>query len=150
MKTTACVLISLGAVIGAFGTNQARAESNVEDKVKQLEQEWAEAGVKRDTAVYDRLEADDFVSTDPAGHVGGKSRDLSDLKSGNFTAQTMKVDDMKVQVHGNVAVVIGRTTISGGKYGGQDISGEYRFTDVWVNHAGRWQVVASQGTQVKQ
>jgi len=144
------MLLTLGMAFSVIAAKKAKPESGVEDKVKQLEQAWAEAGVKRDTAVYDRLEASDFVSTDPAGHVGGKERDLSDLKSGKFTAESMKVGDMKVQVYGNVAVVTGRNMIAGGKYGGQDISGEYRFTDVWVSRGGGWQVVASQATQVKQ
>lgn len=151
MKTMICVMsLTFTMAAGALAANKANPESGAEDKVKRLEQQWADAAAKHDVAVFERLEAEDFISTDPAGHVAGKARDLSDLKSGNFKAESVKVADMKVQIYGNVAVVTGRTTIGGGKYGTQDISGEYRFTDVWVNHGGRWQVVASQGTPVKQ
>lgn len=123
MKAIVYVMsLTLTMVISVSAASNGKAESGVEDKVKQLEKEWADAGVKRDAAAYGRLEADNFVSTDPAGHVGGKEGDLSDLKSGNFTAQNMTVDEMKVQVYGNVAVVTGRTTITAGKYGGQDLA----------------------------
>ena len=127
----------------------AADKSGVEDKLKQLEQEWAQAGVKGDAAAYERLEADDFMFTDPEGHTNGKAQDLSDLKGKVFTAQGMDLDDLKVRVLGTAAVITGRTTIKGGKYKDQDISGQYRFTDVWANRGGHWQVVASQATQIK-
>jgi hypothetical protein len=31
---------------------------------------------------------------------------------------------------------------------GQDLSGNYRFTDTWVKRNGKWQVVTSQYTKV--
>jgi len=33
---------------------------------------------------------------------------------------------------------------------GMDISGQYRFTDVWVKQEGRWQLMAWQATKVAQ
>jgi len=40
--------------------------------------------------------------------------------------------------------------LNGAKYGGMDISGQYRFTDAWVESNGRCQVVAWQGTAIQQ
>ena len=54
---------------------------------------------------------------------------------------------MKVKVHGEMGVVTGRNTIKA-TYMGKDISGAYRFTDVFVKHAGRWQVLSTQGTAI--
>ena len=132
----------------AIGTGAVGADKSVEDKLKQLEQEWAQAGVKGDTSVLERIEANDFVFTDPAGVVGDKAKDISDLKTGQFKAAAIDLDDVKVRVFGKVAIVTGRTTIRDGKYQGQDISGQYRFTDVWMNRGNQWQVIASQGTQI--
>jgi ketosteroid isomerase-like protein len=36
------------------------------------------------------------------------------------------------------------------KVKGEDVSGEYRFTHVWIKGSDRWQVVASQVTRVAQ
>jgi len=47
-----------------------------------------------------------------------------------------------------VAVDIGRVNLQGTKYGGQESSGEYRYTQVWVKMQGRWQLVANQITRI--
>jgi hypothetical protein len=41
-------------------------------------------------------------------------------------------------------------TTDKGSYKGKDISGNYRWTDVFVKRNGRWQIVAGQGTRVAQ
>ena len=125
------------------------AAAAVDETLMQSERDWAQAFVKGDAGTVERLEAPEFVSTAPDGKVGDRALDLKDLKSGNFKAEGMDVTDMKVQVYGDTAVVTGLTTIKGGKYGDQDISGQYRFTDTWVKKNGQWQVVASQATAVK-
>jgi ketosteroid isomerase-like protein len=49
---------------------------------------------------------------------------------------------------GDVAVVTGRS-LSAGRLEGRDIEVVQRYTDVFVRRVGRWQVVASQGSQVQ-
>jgi hypothetical protein len=56
---------------------------------------------------------------------------------------------MKVQVYGNTAVATYRTTDKG-KYKDFDISGQFRWIDVFVKQSGGWQVVATQGTKLMQ
>ena len=56
-------------------------------------------------------------------------------------------NEMKVRTYGDTAVSTGRSTIKA-KVNGQDASGEYRFTDVWVKRGDRWQAVASQVTRI--
>ncbi len=56
---------------------------------------------------------------------------------------------MKVQVHGDAAVVTYRSTDKG-SYKGNDLSGQYRWTDVFVKRNGRWQAIAGHGTRVTQ
>jgi ketosteroid isomerase-like protein len=145
MKSVFCFLIFTVAAATAL----AGADKAVEEKLKKLEQEWAQAGVKGDVSVYERIEANDFVFTDPAGEVGDKAKDLAELKAGQFKAEAIDLDDLKVRVFGKTAIITGRTTIKGGAYKGQDISGQYRFTDVWMNRGGQWQAVSSQATQIK-
>jgi ketosteroid isomerase-like protein len=128
-------------VIGtaAFGAGQGGAENSV----LKAEQELAQAGVKQDLQAFQRLEADDYVFTGSDGESWGKERDVADLKSGNFTASEIKLEDMQVKPYGDVAVVHGRATLTNAKYGGADISGPYRFTDVWVQRGGKWELVSS-------
>jgi len=51
-------------------------------------------------------------------------------------------------VFGETAVVSYATTDKG-KYKDRDISGRYRWMDVFVHRNGKWQIVASQGTPIQ-
>jgi ketosteroid isomerase-like protein len=59
----------------------------------------------------------------------------------------MTPQDLKVKVYGDTAIVSGQTTDKG-KYKGQDISGTYRFTDVFVKRDGKWMAVSTHVTPV--
>ena len=130
-------------------TEAASATSGVEDQIKKLEHDWAQATIKEGAAAADRYEADDIISTDPTGRVTDKAQDKKDLSSGDLKFQSMELSDLKVRAYGNTAVAAGANTLKG-TYKEQDISGTYRFTDTWVKRNGKWQAVASQGTKVQQ
>ena len=58
------------------------------------------------------------------------------------------MSDMKVQVAGHdMAVVVYRSTDKG-TYKGKDVTGEYRWLDVFVKRDGKWQIAVDQGTQI--
>jgi ketosteroid isomerase-like protein len=65
-----------------------------------------------------------------------------------WKAQSVSADELKVRVFGNAAVVTGRDTLKGAQYKGKDLSGQYRFTDVFVQRDGRWQAVASHSSKI--
>jgi ketosteroid isomerase-like protein len=147
------LVLVIASAVSAGWCSAQKSESGmggVEGTLMQMEKDWAQAFVKGDPAMAERMEAADFVGTAPDGKVGDKAQDLNDLKAGKFKAESAEPDEMKVHVYGNAAVVTGRMTVRGGQYDGQDISGQYRFTDTWVKNKGKWQVVASQATLLKQ
>jgi ketosteroid isomerase-like protein len=134
-------LLSLSLAAGQSATS-------VEDQIKKLEQDWAQATIKSGAAAVDQYEADDIITTDPGGRVTDKAQDNTDLSSGDLKFQSMELSDMRVRVYGDTAVAAGTNTLNG-TYKGQDISGKYRFTDTWVKRNGKWQVVATQGTKIQ-
>ena len=118
------------------------------EEVKKLNEEWMESYVKGDTAFLDqRYLSDDYVSTFPDGTVLDKKGEIESVKSGTVALTEMKPREMKVRIYGEAAVIIGRSTIRA-KVKGQDVSGEYRFTDVWIKSSDRWRAVASQVTRI--
>jgi ketosteroid isomerase-like protein len=121
--------------------------SSVEDQIKKNEQDWAQATVNEGAAAVERYEADDIITTDPAGRVTNKAEEKTDLSSGDYKIQSEQLSDLKVLVYGNTAVAAATNTMKG-TYKEQDLSGKYRFTDTWVKRSGKWQVVASQYTKV--
>ncbi len=122
-----------------------QAPTAVEQQLLQLEHDWSMAWQKRDAAFLQKLFADEYLGTSSDGLVFDKAGDLANLPKSEVAS--FKLEDMKVHVYGNTAVVTGVNT-NQGKFNGKDVSGSYRFTDVFVMRDGRWQVVATQGTKV--
>jgi|SRR5215469_1746422 len=118
-----------------------KSAANVEDEIRKLEQDWAQANTKGGAAAVDQYEADDIITTDPSGGVTDKTQNKAELGSGDLKFESMELSDMTVHVYGDTAVAAGTNNVHG-TYKGQDISGKYRFTDTWVKRNGKWQAVA--------
>ena len=131
----------------AAAASPAPADGTVGDTLSKLEQEWAEAVVHHDAAAIARIEADDFIGTDPDGMVTSKTEDIEAARSQAFDITSFKLAGIKVSLYGTAAVLTGQTTFAG-TAGGHDIGGKYRWTDVFVQRDGKWQVVASQATSI--
>jgi ketosteroid isomerase-like protein len=145
-------ILIISACFTAFGQTKdsgKKQSGGVEQTLMNTEQEILDAVVKGDTSVIEKYLAGDSVFTDPGGMVMDKAQFIADLKAGNLKLESSKPDDMKVHAHGNAAVVTYGTTDKG-TYKGKDISGNYRWTDIFVKHKGSWQLVAGQGTPVRQ
>ena len=123
------------------------ASSDVEQTLMKMEQDALAAFLKKDIAGFGRIFADDAVLTPPDGTTQTKSQLLADVKSGDLVVESSEISDMKVRAYGDAAVVTYMTN-DRGKYKGQDITGRYRWTDVFVRTGGTWQIVASQGTPI--
>jgi ketosteroid isomerase-like protein len=122
-----------------------------EQELIKLENRWNDAIVKHDRAFFDQILADDYISTDFDGNVGTKADFLEFLRSGESVIASSIVDDMKVRIYGDTAVVTGRTTTVNEQYQGKDLSGQYRWTDTWVKYyLGRWRCVAEHVSTIAQ
>jgi ketosteroid isomerase-like protein len=126
----------------------ASPTENVEQVLTKLEQDWAEALVKGDVATIDRIVADDFIATLSDGKSETKAQHIEAVKSGAYKVEFMNLDEIKVHVFGDTAVVTLRQTEKS-KTNGKDNSGWYRFTDTWIKRNGKWQIVADHGCKVE-
>ncbi|MEJ7606401.1 MAG: nuclear transport factor 2 family protein [Bryobacteraceae bacterium] len=90
----------------------------------------------------------DAVLTMPDGEVVDKAPLNADFKSGALKMQSSTFNDMKIRVHGDTAIVTYGTTDKG-TYRGKDISGQFRWTDVFMMRDGKWQLIAGHGTQMQ-
>jgi hypothetical protein len=100
--------------------------------------------------------ADDAVIVYPDGTVATKAIEVQTIESGGITADAFEMVDPKVTViNADSAFITGRSIIRNGKYKDPntkktiDISGEYRFLDVYRRRDGKWQAVASQATKIE-
>jgi ketosteroid isomerase-like protein len=77
---------------------------------------------------------DDWFMIDMFGRRLTKQQELEMLRTTNANPH-VKVEDVHVQIHGDTAIVTGISDVKG-SYQGKDISGRYRFTQVYAAPAG--------------
>jgi hypothetical protein len=124
------------------------ATADVEATVKKVEQEILDGILKSDTAAIEKYLTSDYLGVGPDGATQNKSEFMADVKSGTLKLESSEMSDMKIQVADpDMAVVVYRTNDKG-IYKGRDISGEYRWLDVFVKRGGKWQIAIDQGTQI--
>jgi len=124
------------------------ATADVEATIKKIEQELSDTIVKSDTSAFEKYLASDYLGIGPDGVTQNKSELLSDIKSGTLKLESSTYSDMKVQVAGaDMAVVVYRSDDKG-TYKGKDITGQYRWLDVFVKRDGKWQIAIDQGTPI--
>ena len=144
-------LAILTVALLSFGRQQSvaqGADAAAEQQVRQTIEKYRTALLQHDAATLERIWADDYTFTNGAGETHSKAERLAHLKSGATSLDSIsEEEDMKVRVHGNVAVATGRLTIKG-QYSGKQASGQYRSLNVWLKGATGWQLVANQLTPV--
>jgi ketosteroid isomerase-like protein len=145
MKPIASVflLLSLTAVSG----QSKNPRNSVEQILIQLEHDWSDADLHKDSGALSRILADDWIGIDFEGTVLNKLQALQGIASDSGSLESTVLRDMKVRVYGDTAVVTGTDTETG-DYHGKDSSGRYMWTDVFVRRGGRWQAVSSQSTRL--
>lgn len=119
---------------------------NVEQTIRRLETERSQAIARGDFATLERIYADDFSLVSTSGTVRNKAQFIADHKSGALKTESQTFADVKVRVYGDAAIVTGLMTQKG-RDKGQDISGQIRYTRVYVKRNGQWQFVAGHNSR---
>ena len=114
-------------------------------QIVDLERQSKEASLRRDSEFSLRTLAEDYVAITPLGQVTTKQETISARRSGQLRYEAMNITDMVVRVYGDMAVVTARAEVKGHQLG-EDFSGPYRYTRVWVRRNGQWQTVSYQAT----
>lgn len=127
----------------------------IQTELMKLAREWADAAKTKNGEAVKRILADDAMLVYPDGTSATKADEVRAIESGAISAESFEMVDPKVTViDADAAFISGRSVIKNGKYAAPnqrkpiDVSGEYRFLDVYVKRDGRWQVVASQATKI--
>jgi uncharacterized protein (TIGR02246 family) len=142
--------IAVSVLLSAVAASALRAAqpAGAEAELRGLEEQLARAWVEKDRSFIEGLLAPDWSVTDGAGQVLTKDQVLTQtFAASERSIDTMTIDDVRVRLFGSTAVVTGRTRATG-SYRGQTGSVVLRFTDVFVQRDGRWQIVASHGSTV--
>ncbi len=150
----AVLLLSLLVVLPVFAgqhvavhprTSMDSADQSTIREIVEMERQAKEASLHRDPDFSQRTLAEDYVAITPLGQVTTKQDTVSARKSGQLRYDAINVSDMVVRLYGDTAVVTARADVKGHQLG-EDFSGPYRYTRVWVRRTGHWQAVSYQAT----
>ena len=124
----------------------AKSTSTAARQIRQLEDGWTTALVKRDAAYFRRNLHPDYVYSDERG-VFNKEQVIAEQTSGTDSVTSAENQEMRVHVHGSAAAVTGILIVRGrGKDGA--FEHRYRYTDSFVREGGRWLMFASQDYEI--
>jgi len=113
-----------------------------------LERTWAHAVMTHDATPLEGLLADDFTQTSETGEVRGREETLARVASGASVFSSGGLEDMRVRLYGDAAVVTGRFRAEG-RSGDEPFTVDVRWTDTFVRRDGHWWAVASQSTTIE-
>lgn len=120
------------------------AESDVLDADRRFFQSLLAADAKE----LDRILADDFVMIDVlTGSEVEKPLLVDVVASGRLRFEKIVPVDSRVRLHDGTAVITGRTELSG-HFGEAHFAANSRYTHVFIQQQGRWQLLAAQGTRI--
>jgi ketosteroid isomerase-like protein len=143
-----CSLVLMAACHRAIHTAPSRDSATVLHQLLQIEAEIAVANRDCDYAYFRRVEADEFIFTDGSGAVTTKAQDLASEKDCRKSTALTLVDEPRLLLYGEVAVLNARSSVEAKNRDGQTVVRRNRFTDVFVWRDGRWQLVSGQSTRI--
>lgn len=110
--------------------------------VRAQEMKWADAYRQRQVDVLSSLLAEDYVITFEDGSTYGKVGFISHSAEPTEHVEIAEMSDLKIRMHGDVAVVTG-SYHERGESGGKRYDYRDHLTDVWMKIGGKWLLIAS-------
>lgn len=114
----------------------------IEQHLRQLNDEWVKAVVRGDGEALNRIMADDFIFTYPL-EGDDKAQFIADVTAGDLKIEHISREQLSVRVFGSTAVLSARDSATW-LYHGRELSGQYRVLLVYTNREDRWQLCAVQ------
>jgi len=127
-----------------LGVSTAQAGENDDIKVLlELEGKMAEAWVRRDTQTLEQILADDYTLAGAGDAVIGKDEYLAEIVNPEFGTTSAIVDNLRIRLYGDAAVVTGRATYRGWSKKRGSYVRRFRFTDTFIRRVNIWKCVAT-------
>jgi ketosteroid isomerase-like protein len=111
------------------------------NEVLQTERELCTAYLKSDADAIAQGVMEDYTLTNSTGKITTRANDIEEAKKNDPKYEVFENQDMKVRVHGDTAIVTGRTHTKGIS-GRKPFDSEFQFTDTFVKDGGRWRLLA--------
>jgi ketosteroid isomerase-like protein len=122
--------------------------ANAVAELTRLSDAWDKAIVRKDTAAIANNMSEDFRQIASNGDVANKETFVRSITAPDLTIDPDTVEEFEVRVYGNVALLSGRTRMTG-REGGNPFTTHYRYIDVYVRTNGTWKVCSVQTTRLR-
>ena len=145
-------LAAAGAIAGlaacsvTITTTQDARTKDVAQLTRQADA-WDKAIVRKDRPAIEANMADDFRQIDGDGDIETKASFVTGLVSPKLTINPYTVEDFEVRLYGDVALLSGRTQMTG-SYDGKPFASHYRYIDIYVRSNGVWKIASVQITRM--
>jgi hypothetical protein len=116
-------------------------------KIIDLDQKRMAAMCQKDIPTLNTLLSDDLVYTHSSARLDTKQSLIGGMQSGTTVYTAIEPSDVKAQDFGNAVVLTGSARFRV-MSNGNPIHFGVRFTDVYINKGGQWQMVAWQSTRL--
>ena len=115
-------------------------------RVIDLDKQRMDAMAKKDLTALNTLISDDLIYTHSSAKLDTKKSLIGNMEAGSTVYTSLVPSDVKAQDLGDTVVLTGSCKISVMSQGRPNSFG-VRFTDVWANKGGQWQMVTWQSTR---
>jgi ketosteroid isomerase-like protein len=122
-------------------------ESDAGNAVLQTERDLAMAYQRGEADAIAQGVMENYTLTNSIGKVTTRADDIAEAKKNDPKYEIFENYDMKVRVHGDAAVVTGKTHTKGIS-GGKPFDSVFQFTDTFVKDGGRWRLLASHASKL--
>jgi ketosteroid isomerase-like protein len=116
------------------------------DMVIELDRKRMTAMAQKDISTLNELIADDLIYTHSSARLDTKQSLIGNMESGSTVYTSVVPSDVKALECGDTVILTGSCRISVMANGKPNSFG-VRFTDVYANKGGKWQMVAWQSTR---
>jgi ketosteroid isomerase-like protein len=116
-------------------------ENDVANAVLQTERDLATVYLNGDVDGIAQGVMEDYTLTNSMGKITTRADDIGEARKNDPKYEIFENYDMKVRLHGDTAVVTGKTHTKGVS-GGKPFDFQFQFTDTLVKDGGRWRLLA--------
>ena len=129
---------------GSPGGSSSQIE--VEQLLREMNDEWVKALVRNDGETLNRIMADDFLFAYPM-EGDDKSTFIADVASGDIRVEFIGRDNVSVRIWGDTAALTAKDS-SKWFYHGRDFSGHYKVINLYARRGGEWKLVSIQACPI--
>lgn len=121
---------------------QPVSQIETEQLLRELNDEWVKALMRRDGETLHRIMAEDFFFAYPLER-DDRAQFISDVTSGDLIVEYITRHQRNIRVFGSTAVLTARDSAKW-IYKGRELQGQYKVIHVYAERDDRWQLVAVQ------